>query len=331
MSFHVSARQLVRAQKRPTDYGYDQYRGEVDQYLDVIGGAVPSVPLSAGGFAGSVWEDQEGDLLSHAGGRLPVFNAHAYALSTCGGAARKLGSTYYTYALLGTSAYRNLVNRMRLLAAIAASNGAALRVSEANSADCGGVHGGSDTFSSALWGVDVLFGLAEAGVRNVDFHTWTGAWYAPVTFSVHRGRLSARVRPLFYAMLLFDRATPAGARLIPVMPNAPTAKLKTWATIDPRGVRRIVIVNKDPAVGHKLVLRVPGGGSVGRVVRLLAPSIASTSGVTLGGQSYGLASTDARLRGKRVSQVVVRKLGAFRVVVPPGSAALLTVGPARGG
>jgi hypothetical protein len=214
---------------------------------------------------------------------------------------------------------------MRLLAGVAEANGAQLRVSEANSADCGGVHGGSDTFASALWGVDVLFGLAEAGVRNVDFHTWNGAWYAPITWSVHGGHLTARVRPLFYAMLLFDRATPAGAKLIPVSPNAATAKLKTWATIDPRGTRRIVIVNKDPAVGHKLVLRVPGGAARGQVVRLLAPSIASTSGVSYAGQTYGMSTRTGRLLGKRFSQRVVRKLGAFRVVVPPGSAAMLTV------
>jgi Glycosyl hydrolase family 79 C-terminal beta domain len=214
------------------------------------------------------------------------------------------------------------------LAAIAATHGASLRLSEINSASCGGVHGGSDTFASALWGTDVLFGMAEAGVRNVDFHTWTGAWYAPVDFSVHHGHLAARVRPLFYAMLLFDRATPAGARLLPVAPNAPDARLKTWATVDRAGTRRIVIVNKDPVAGRKVVLRVPGGASAGTVQRLLAPSIAATSGVTLGGQGYGLDTTDGGLRGRAVAERVVRKLGAFRVVVPPGSAALVRI-PAR--
>jgi len=218
---------------------------------------------------------------------------------------------------------------MRLLGAVAASHGAALRVSEANSANCGGIHGGSDAFASALWGTDVLFGLAEAGVRNVDFHTWTGAWYAPVDFSIHHGHLTARVRPLFYAMLLFDRATPRGARLVAVSGNSPDGRLKTWATVDPHGTRRIVIVNKDPAVGHKLILRIPGASPRASLIRLLAPSIAATSGVTLGGRSYGLDSRDGVLRGRPVTQTVARKLGAFRIVVPPGSAALLTVPAGR--
>jgi hypothetical protein len=190
---------------------------------------------------------------------------------------------------------------------------------------CGGVHNGSDTFSAALWGIDVLFGMAEAGVRNVDFHTWTGSWYAPVDFVRVRGRLVGRVRPLFYAMLLFDRATPRGARLLPIGPNAPNAALKTWATVDPAGTRRMVVVNKDSERAHKVVLRVPGAGARGRVERLVAPWVGATKDVTFAGQAYRPQTQDGVLRGKHVSESVVRKSGAFRVFMPAGSAALVTV------
>ena len=45
----------------------------------------------------------------------------------------------------------------------------------------------SDTMAAALWGTDVLFGLAAEGVRNVDFHTWTGSLYGPVEFETING------------------------------------------------------------------------------------------------------------------------------------------------
>ena len=249
---------LARVQKRADTYEYPQYRSELGAYAAAVGPVAPGIALSAGGFASTSWEDHEDDLLSNSW--LPVFSTHAYALPTCGAAARRRSSRYYTARLLSGRTYQPLVSRAAQLSAVATAHGAAVRVSEANTAICGGVHKGSDTFAAALWGTDVLFGMAEAGVRNVDLHTWTGAWYAPVDFVRVRGRTVGRVRPLFYAMLLFDRATPRGARLLPVGPNAPNAQLKTWATVDAAGTRRVVVVNKDAKRPHKVVLRVPGGG-----------------------------------------------------------------------
>jgi hypothetical protein len=241
---------------------------------------------------------------------------------------RRRSARYYAARLLSGRTYQPLVSRAAQLSAVATAHGAAVRVSEANTAICGGVHKGSDTFAAALWATDVLFGMAEAGVRNVDLHTWTGAWYAPVDFVRVRGRTVGRVRPLFYAMLLFDRATPRGARLLPVGPNVPNAQLKTWATVDGAGTRRVVVVNKDAKRPHKVVLRVPGAGARARVERLLAPWVGATRGVTFAGQGYVQQTPDGRLRGRHVEERVVRRSGAFRVLLPAGSAALVTV-PAR--
>jgi hypothetical protein len=326
LTFHVSGRRLARVQKRPSDYDYPEYRDEIGSYVGAVAPVAAGTVLSAGGFASTAWEDHEDDLL---GTGLPVFSTHAYALGTCGGAARRRGANYYTSRLLNGRTYQPLVSRAAQLAAVAATHGAAVRVSEANTAICGGVHHGSDTFAAALWATDMLFGMAEAGVRNVDLHTWTGSWYAPVDFVRVHGRLVGRVRPLFYAMLLFDRATPAGARLLPVGPNPPNGQLKSWATVDPAGTRRVVLVNKDFRRPHEVVLRVPGAAGTARVERLLAPSVAATKGVTLAGQAYRPQTPDGMLRGKRVSERVARRSGAFRVPMPAGSAALVTVAAGR--
>jgi hypothetical protein len=215
---------------------------------------------------------------------------------------------------------------MAQLAGVAAAHGSAFRVSEVNSANCGGIHGASDSLASALWGADMLFSLADVGVGGVNFHTFTGALYAPIEFGAFKGHFAGFVHPLLYGMLLFDRATPRGARLLPAGPNPATGSLKTWATVDPAGTRRIVVINKNPAKTRRVVLKVPGGGASGRVERLTGPSITATGGITLGGQSYGVATTDGRLKGKLQLERVKRAGGAFRLDMPPASAALVTVG-----
>jgi hypothetical protein len=232
---------------------------------------------------------------------------------------------YYSRALLGTTAFTPLVNRMSQLSAVATANGTTLRLSEANSANCGGVRGASDSFSSALWGADVLFGLATAGVRNVNFHTFNGAFYAPVDFGLRKGtQRVGHVNPLFYGMLLFSRAVAQHSRLLPAGPNPPGATLRTWATVDPIGTRRVVLINKSSAP-RTVALGVPGGAASGRVERLLAPSLRAANGVTIGGQSYGTSTPDGELRGKRKRERVKRKSGSFRIVMPAHSAALVTV------
>ena len=77
------------------------------------------------------------------------------------------------------------------------------------------------------------------------------------------------------------------------------------------------------------MLKVPGGGPRAKVQRLLGPSITATSGITFGGRSYGDATFNGRLRGKARSERVTRHNGAFRMNVPPASAALVTVSAGR--
>ena len=112
-------------------------------------------------------------------------------------------------------------------------------------------------------------------------------------------------------------------------PNPQTAKLKTWATIDPVGTRRVVVINKDTRQTDTVVLRVPGGADRARVERLAGPSVTSTRNVTLGGLGYGDATFDGKLRGKPLIERLGRRFGAFRLSMPPGTAALVTIAAAQ--
>jgi hypothetical protein len=321
--FQVGNRVLRRIQRRPTGWDYPDYVQELQAFRGAVQAGAPGLPVSEGGFATAAWEDHADDLLLRGGPSPTQFSAHAYALHTCENRLRRRGARY-SRALLGTTAHAPLVNRMTQLAAVATSHGAPFRLSEANSANCGGVRGASDSFASALWGADLLFGLANAGVRNVNFHMFNGAFYAPVDFGLRNGVRVGRVKPLFYGMLLFNRALRQHARLLPAGPNPPGATLKTWATVDPAGTRRVVLINKS-RTGRAVALSIPGGGAAARVQRLLAPAGGATKGVTFAGQTYGTSTADGELTGKAKVERVKRRSGSFRIAMPPVSAALVTV------
>jgi len=324
-AYSVGKNVRVRARKRPEGYGYREYREEVDQYVAAVHPAAPDVNLSGGGFASAAWDDLQDDILT-VQRSIRSWSAHAYPLQTCDKDIRRRGGQRYIPKLLAPNAYASIIDRMRHLVAVAASEGATVQVTEINSAICGGLRGLSDTMAAALWGTDILFGLAETGVRNVNFHTWTGSIYGPIEFLRRDGRTVAKVRPLFYALLLFNRAAPRGSRLLAVGPNPPDSKLKTWGTIDREGTRRLVVINKDTKTARKVILKLPEEtAKVATVERLLAPALRSQNNVTFGGRGWGGETADGKIKGKRRIERIDVGDGSVRLVVPRGSAALIQV------
>lgn len=65
------------------------------------------------------------------------------------------------------------------------------------------------------------------------------------------------------------------------------------------------------------------GARTAQLERLVAPGVSATSGVSLGGRSFGTPTASGRLRPP-VSDLVRARGGAFRVTVPAASAAVLT-------
>jgi hypothetical protein len=327
-TYAVGKNVRARLRKREVGYGYPEYRQEINAHVAAVRGAVQDVGLSAGGFASGAWDDLQDSVLAREWA-VRLWSVHAYPLQTCDPEIRRRGGTRYIPRLLAANAFTPIMDRARQLTAVAASYGGKVVFSEINSAICGGLRGVSDTMAAALWGTDILFGLASEGVRNVDFHGWTGSQYGPLEFTRVNGKTVGKVRPLFYGMLLFNRAAPPGSKLLPVGPNPPGGKLKTWGTIDRKGTRRFVVINKDVQAGRKVVLNVPGGASRARVERLVAPTLRSQNNVTLGGRGWGGSTADGRPKGKRKVERLKAKKKTFRLVVPAGSAALVEVSAAR--
>jgi hypothetical protein len=100
--------------------------------------------------------------------------------------------------------------------------------------------------------------------------------------------------------------------------------VKIWPTVDERGTLRVVLLNKGQRTPADVELAIPGAPPTASLARLTAPALAATSGVTLAGQSYDGSSGQAR--GSRRLDEVRRQGEAFRVALPAGSGAILTVG-----
>src|SRR5207302_1963449 len=129
----------------------------------------------------------------------------------------------------------------------------------------------------------------------------------------------AFVHPEYYGMLLFAQAFPPGAQLLGV--SAPSGPVKVWATTV-GGTNRVVLINKDPRASYDVSLHM--SGSTGTLERLTAPSVVSTSGVSLGGRTFGHDTTSGSFAGPPHTSTVQPLLGTYSISMPPGSAALLT-------
>jgi Glycosyl hydrolase family 79 C-terminal beta domain len=180
-----------------------------------------------------------------------------------------------------------------------------------------------------------MFNLAKAGVVGVNFHAGTGASYTPFRFSRRFIRTGTgdswgtvfmpTVNPLYYGILLFNQATANSARLLPVN-TATQGNIKVWATLDTQQVVRVVLLNKDTALGGKARIQLSSLRSTGVLTRLRAPKVNATSEVTLAGQTFD-GTVDGLPLGLYTSEQVLPENGSYSLDLPPASAALLTLNP----
>ncbi len=269
-------------------YGLSDYIQEFGRWSR----ALPNVPLAGPAASGPGWMRKLSKLIS-AQRRLKMVTYHRYPLRACVNDPADAGYPSIPN-LLADSSSSGLAQGLAPFVAVAHRHSLPFRVTEINSASCEGAKGVSDTFASALWALDTMFDMASVGVNGVNFHMLPGSNYELFTPSqTANGTWQAFVHPEYYGLLMFSQAFPPGAHLLDV--GAPSGPVKVWATQDSTGVVRVTLINKDPSAEHDVVLTVPGGSTSGSLETLSAPSISSTDGVTLGGQSFGDETTTGTL------------------------------------
>ncbi len=193
-----------------------------------------------------------------------------------------------------------------------------------NTDSCGAAPGLSNAFASALWALDALFEMARVGVDGVNIHTYPGATYQLFTFAHSRRGWSAFVAPEYYGLDMFAQAAPPGSRLVSAtITNA--QGIVVWATRGREGHTRVVLINESL---DRRTVAVPSAGAhpgPAALELLRAPRLTSTSGVTLGGQSFGTRTTTGRLAGRSGVAKLTPSHGQYEFTLPAESAALVTL------
>jgi uncharacterized protein (TIGR03437 family) len=124
-----------------------------------------------------------------------------------------------------------------------------------------------------------MFTLAGRNAAGVNFHGGGTGTYTPIAVTTTQ----ATARPLYYSLLLFRAA--ARGRVVPVTVSANGVNPTAYGALDDDGTLRVTVINKD-MVQDAAVSIAPGAGyTTALAMRLAAPAVDSTTGVTLGGAS----------------------------------------------
>jgi hypothetical protein len=305
---------------RPRDYDPAAFERDYSSFA----ARLPDVRLAGPSSGAPTWLAKLASFLD-AEPRVRLVTVHAYPLKHC-----TKSKVVTIPQLLSDQSSRGLAASLAPYVAVAAAHHDPLRVDEMNGISCGGTRGVSDTFASALWVLDAMFEMARAGVTGVNIHTVPNGIneiLGPDNTGSGAGTVSMRVHPEFYGMIMFAQAAPAGSHLLKLGTAIPPG-VKVWATRATDGVLHVVVINKRPAKSQFLRLRIAGAHGAAEVEQLRAPSVHSTSGVTIGGQTFGAETSTGVLAGpagRTARNTVPLSAGGYAVTVPAASATMLTI------
>jgi len=303
---------------RPPGYDIASYTRDFSRFAPVL----PRLPLAGPATGAPGWVTGLAPFLD-AEPRVRVATLHLYPLQHCG--VKPSSPVYPTIPhLLLPSSTQGLAQRVARYVAIAHARGVALRIDEMNSVSCGATPSVSQTFAASLWSVNALFALARVGVDGVNIHTYPGLKHELFRFTDTGHTWKGFVDPEYYGMLMFAQAAPAGSRLLSLAGSA-GSDVDAWATRAPNGQIRIVLIN-DSTGRRSVTVRVPAGSGVAALERLQAPSVHAHTGITLGGRTFGAATTTGQLAAPLPNSVTPTS-GGYPVSLPATSAAMLTLSP----
>jgi hypothetical protein len=302
---------------RPKGYDFAAYQRDFAR----ISRSLPRVALAGPATGGPKWIPELGRFLP-AQPRVRVATLHRYPLQLCFMPAAS--PMYPSIAhLLSPTASRGLADSVAPFVGVAHARHVQLRIDEMNTVSCGGAPGISNAFVSALWALDAMFQMARVGVDGVNVHTYPGASYELFRFTRRGGRWSGFVAPEYYGLDMFAQATPPGSRLLRL--SGSLGNVKAWATRAPDGTVHVVLINEYAAQPRTVAVRIPGVRGTATLERLLGRRLSATNGVTLGGQTFGSATTTGTLSGRSTVATVRKTSRGYVVRLPQASAAMLTL------
>jgi hypothetical protein len=295
----------------------------VSEYAKVLG-ALPRVPIAGPDTQRASWFGAYQRFLSPSS-RVRMLVSHGYGLNNCVTNPASIAYPSIPHLVSGY-ALHDLLNGVIPYVNAAHLDGATFRIDEMGSVTCNGHVGVSNTMASALWATGALFSVAQDGVDGVNLHSFAGLSNGLFDFTDSTRGWAGAVHPLYYGALLFAHAAPAGSRLLRASLSGPPT-LHGWATTGPGSVRHVVLLNDSLTDSAGVTVRAPRGvlgTRTAQLQRLTARSVSATGDISLGGRSFGAATTTGLLPPP-VGDPVAARGGAYRVTVPAASAAVLTL------
>lgn len=282
-----------------------------------VAAALGPVPLAGPGTVGPVWQSELGTMLNHMPSRLKLVTLHAYPLKNCSRLANISASDFFT-----TASIEGLADSIGKAVKAARAHGKPLRVDEMNGITCGGKAGFSNSFAEALWALNMLPALWQAGVQGVNVQSVYGGLNQMIHSDHTPSGWTVKVEPEYYGLLAFADATPAGSHLLHIS-SRDLAHFYDFAVRAPDGSERVVLTNVG-STARTVGVSAAGTHGIGSLSYLSAKSLSATDGATLGGQRLDLHT--GQLSGQqRLTSVKPNAKGVYEVKVPAGSAAILTL------
>ncbi len=302
---------------RPKSYDFPAYLKDFTR----ISAALPKLPLVGPATGAKHWIPELPNFLAAQPG-VRVATLHKYPLQTCFIAPSQ--PQFPTIAhFLSPVASRGLADSIAPFVADSHARHVPIRIDEMNSDSCGSAPGISNGFVSALWALDAVFQMARVGVDGVNIHTYPKAPYELFTFTRRQGKWNGFVAPEYYGLEMFAQAAPPGARLLRT--SGALGNVRAWATRAPDGTVRIVLINDYTAQSRTVHVRIAGAHGTATLERLRSKGLTATTGVTLGGQSFGDSTTTGMVAGRAALDTVRPTSGGYVVRMPRASAAMLTI------
>ena len=303
---------------RPLPYTYASFRTEFEDYVQAINTRVPNAPIAGPDTCRAPtslgWFSQ---FMTDKKPQVALATHHIYYLNA--DASPDAPKYPSIKNMLSPSLITGVTNEVDELVKLAQIQNVPLQIDETNSTGASGAAvpkaGVIDTFASALWVTDYMYNLAEHGVRGVNIH---GTFNCPVIYSpICIQKNTYTIRPIYYGMLFFSQA--AKGQLVPVEIQS-SVNVVAHASLDSDKNLRLTLINKDITKNVAVQIKIDKSYSKANLMRLVAPSIDSTTGVTFGGSAVNSDGSWS----PTVTEPVAKNGNTFQIALPAGSAAVVT-------
>lgn len=288
---------------RPPPYSFSDYRAEYSRWHAAIKAAVPNLRFAAPDTAGSVeWVEQ---MATNARGEVQLLTTHYYRGDQKQGTLDQL--------MRPDPALKHTLERLRHASV---TSGLPWRMCETNSFYGGGRPGLSNTLAGALWTLDYMLLLAQAGCAGVNLETGVNqlgfiSSYSPIQDD-GAGHNSAGVP--YYGMLAFAAALADSPEILPLQFEPNDESLSAHVLGAGQRARNVVLLNRSAVRSRRIslaALQLDGP----TMLRLAGPSLESTTGISFGGATVSPAGSWAAATAEPLLKHELRLAPASAVVI----------------